>query len=156
MTNTEWHHIDDDECRRFQSSVELVGKRWSSGILLAIAQGAVRFSEILATVTGLSDRLLSQRLKELEHSGLVERDVIATTPVQVRYHLTESGADLMRSLQPLVSWGQRWGTPAWNGPGRARAAQTEAPAERARGGQDAGAAASGDADAHGAAAIIGA
>jgi DNA-binding HxlR family transcriptional regulator len=111
VTDLDWHHIDDAECRRFQSSVELVGKRWSSGILLALAQGATRFSEILATVTGLSDRLLSQRLKELEGSGLVEREVIASTPVQVRYHLTERGDDLLQSLQPLVSWGQRWGTP---------------------------------------------
>jgi DNA-binding HxlR family transcriptional regulator len=103
-----WHHIDDAQCRVFQSSLELVGKRWSSGILLAIAQGATRFSEILATVTGLSDRLLSQRLKELEKEGLVSREVVATTPVQVRYSLTASGADLMKSLQPLVSWGQRW------------------------------------------------
>jgi DNA-binding HxlR family transcriptional regulator len=109
VTNSAWHHIDDEECRRFQSSVELVGKRWSSGILLSLVQGASRFTEILATVSGLSDRLLSQRLKELERAGLVDRDVIATTPVQVRYHLTERGADLMKSLQPLVTWGHRWG-----------------------------------------------
>ncbi|WP_291043992.1 helix-turn-helix domain-containing protein [Herbiconiux sp.] len=103
-----WHHIDDAECRRFQASVELVGKRWSSGILLAVAQGSSRFSEIVATVTGLSDRLASQRLKELEEAGLVHREVIATTPVQIHYSLTDRGADLMKSLQPLVWWGQRW------------------------------------------------
>jgi DNA-binding HxlR family transcriptional regulator len=103
-----WHHIDDAECRRFQASVELVGKRWSSGILLAVAQGSSRFSEIVTTVTGLSDRLASQRLKELEQAGLVHREVIATTPVQIHYSLTDRGADLMKSLQPLVWWGQRW------------------------------------------------
>jgi len=107
-TQTTWHHIDDSQCRLFQSSLELVGKRWSSGILLAIAQGSSRFSEILATVTGLSDRLLSQRLKELEKEGLVTREVVASTPVQVRYALTDRGIDLMKSLQPLVAWGQRW------------------------------------------------
>lgn len=105
-------HINDADCRRFQSSVELIGKRWSGAILLAVAQGASRFSEIVESVPGLSDRLLSQRAKELEHSGLLQREVIPTTPVQVRYSLTERGADLMRSLQPLVDWGQRWGTPA--------------------------------------------
>jgi DNA-binding HxlR family transcriptional regulator len=101
-------HIDDAECRRFQSSLELVGRRWSSGILLAVARGASRFSEIVATVPGLSDRLLAQRLKELDSAGLLEREVVATTPVQVRYRLTARGDDLMRSLQPLVGWGQRW------------------------------------------------
>ncbi|MHC5794896.1 winged helix-turn-helix transcriptional regulator [Lacisediminihabitans sp. FW035] len=78
---------------------------------MAVAQGATRFSEILAAVPGLSDRLLSQRAKELEASGLLSREVIPSTPVQVRYHLTLRGQDLMDSLQPLVSWGQRWGTP---------------------------------------------
>jgi DNA-binding HxlR family transcriptional regulator len=110
--DTEWKHIDDDECRRFQSSVELVGKRWSSGILMAVAQGATRFSEITTAVPGLSDRLLSQRAKELESSGLLEREVIPSIPVQVRYRLTSRGQDLMDSLQPLVGWGQRWGNPS--------------------------------------------
>ncbi len=111
---TTWQHIDDDQCRRFASSVELIGKRWSSGILLAVAQGATRFSEITATVTGLSDRLAAQRLKELERDLLIERHVIATTPVQVRYAITQRGQDLLDSLQPLVGWGQKYGTPADN------------------------------------------
>ena len=102
------HHIDDAACRQFQASLELVGKRWSSGILLAIARGESRFSDIVATVDGLSDRLLSVRLKELEQSGLLMREVIASTPVQVRYKLTDRGADLMDSLEPFVRYGQRW------------------------------------------------
>lgn len=105
---TPWTHIDDDRCRLFTASVELVGKRWNSGILLAIARGTSRFSEIRASVTGLSDRLLAARLKELERAGLVERQVIASTPVQVRYALTARGDDLLRSLQPLVAYGVRW------------------------------------------------
>ena len=104
------HHIDDDACRRFLSSVELVGKRWSSGILLALFRGSTRFSEVLGMVDGLSDRLLAQRLKELEGAGLVERTVIPSTPVQVRYALTQRGDELIRSLQPLAQWGHRWGT----------------------------------------------
>jgi len=103
-----WQHIDDEECRRFSAAAELVGKRWNAGILLAIARGAARFTEIIAAVAGLSDRLLAQRLKELEHAGLIERHVIATMPVQVRYRPTERGLDLMRSLQPLVEYGLRW------------------------------------------------
>ena len=115
---TTWHRIDDAECQRFASSVELIGKRWSSGILLAIEQGASRFTEILASVVGLSDRLLAQRLKELERDGLIERHVVASTPVQVRYVTTDAGSELLASLQPLVGWGQKWGTPG--APGRSR------------------------------------
>jgi DNA-binding HxlR family transcriptional regulator len=108
ISTATYAHIDDDACRIFQSSVELVGKRWSASIMLALSRGASRFSEITEMVTGLSDRLLSQRMKELETAGLVRRDVLATTPVQVRYRLTERGADLMESMQPMVAWGQRW------------------------------------------------
>jgi len=105
---TEFEHIDDEACRSFIATTELVGRRWSSGIMLALARGAARFSEVLAIVDGLSDRMLAQRLKELEAAGLVRRAVIPTTPVQVRYGLTERGADLLRSLEPLSDWGRRW------------------------------------------------
>jgi len=101
-------HVDDELCRRFQASIEFIGKRWTGGIMMAIREGADRFSEIGATVTGLSDRLLAQRLKELEAADMIERVVVATTPVQVRYRLTERGIDLMDSLQPVVMWDQRW------------------------------------------------
>ncbi|MEJ3404790.1 helix-turn-helix domain-containing protein [Rathayibacter sp. YIM 133350] len=100
--------ISDDQCGRFTSAVELVGRRWSSGILLAIARGATRFSQIAGSVTGLSDRMLAQRLRELETAQLIEREVIPSTPVQVRYHLTQRGTELMSSLRPLVAWAHRW------------------------------------------------
>ena len=76
--------------------------------MLAITRDAVRFTEILTSVDGLSDRLLSQRLKELETVGLIRREVIATTPVQVRYYLTEKGDDLMSAMEPMAQWAQRW------------------------------------------------
>jgi len=102
-------HIDDDACRRFLSSAELVGRRWSPGIMLAIGRGAHRFSAIVAAVDGLSDRMAAQRLRELEAAGLVERHVIPSTPVQVRYRLTQPGLELLQSLQPLAAWAHRWG-----------------------------------------------
>jgi DNA-binding HxlR family transcriptional regulator len=115
---TTWQYIDDAACMRFASSVELIGKRWSSGILLAIARGATRFSEITATVVGLSDRMLAQRLKELERDALIERHVLATTPVQVRYVITEGGSDLLEALQPLADWVIKYGTPVSGGRAR--------------------------------------
>ncbi len=108
IPSTDLTRIDDELCRSFLGSVELVGKRWSSGILLALARGAERFSEIVASIPGLSDRVLAERLRELERAGLLQREVIATMPVQVRYRLTDRGRDLLESLQPLVGWSQRW------------------------------------------------
>jgi DNA-binding HxlR family transcriptional regulator len=105
-----WDLIDDEECRRTTAIVERVGRRWNSGILLAVARGASRFTEIVARVDGLSDRMLAARLKELEQIGLIDRIVEPTTPVSVRYRLTARGQDLLASLQPLVAYGQRWET----------------------------------------------
>jgi DNA-binding HxlR family transcriptional regulator len=87
--------------------LELVGRRWTGAILLAGSRGARRFSEYRASVGGVSDRLLAQRLRELEAWRLIERTVIPSTPVQIRYALTVRGAELMAVLQPLVDWGLR-------------------------------------------------
>ena len=105
---TGWEQIDDDECRRAAGTVELIGRRWSSAIMLGIARGAGRFSEILGSVGGLSDRMLALRLKELGRAGLIDRVVEPTTPVTVHYLLTARGRDLLAALQPLVRYGQLW------------------------------------------------
>ena len=97
--------IDGEACDGFQTTLEIVGKRWTGAILMAIAMGAHRFGEVLHTVDGLSDRLLSQRLKELESHGLVIRTVVPTTPVQIRYTLSDPGQSLLALLQPLARWG---------------------------------------------------
>lgn len=101
------HAIDDAECRLFREAAELAGRKWTAAILLALARGAERFSELHASVDGISDRLLAARLRELETQGLVTRTVIPSTPVQIRYGLTESGAELITILQPLVRWAKR-------------------------------------------------
>ncbi|MEV6905044.1 helix-turn-helix domain-containing protein [Amycolatopsis sp. NPDC051372] len=100
--------IDDESCREFQGSIELVGRKWSAAILLALARGAQRFGEVHHAVDGISTRLLAVRLKELESENLVERTVIPTTPVEIRYTLTESGRELLVGLMPLIQWQQRW------------------------------------------------
>lgn len=108
MDAPRWDRIDDEQCRRATDAIEFLGKRWNGAILLALARGATRFREILASVIGLSDRLLVVRLKELERAGIVQRSVEPTTPVTVRYRLTPAGAELMAAIQPLVDFGQRW------------------------------------------------
>ncbi|SCE88803.1 transcriptional regulator, HxlR family [Micromonospora purpureochromogenes] len=112
--------IDDTGCRTFQDALELVGRRWTGAILLAGMRGARRFGEYRAAVTGISDRLLAQRLKELEGDRLMERTVIPTSPVQIRYAPSRDGQELMTLLQPLIDWShQRLGGPAAGDAGRA-------------------------------------
>jgi len=98
-------HIDEAACRQFQSTVEFAGRKWNAAILLAGVRGARRFSEYRAAVTGISDRLLAARLKELEDEGVIERHVRATTPVTISYTPSAAGLQLIELLQPLVEWG---------------------------------------------------
>jgi DNA-binding HxlR family transcriptional regulator len=96
-------------CPRLHETVELVGKRWSGAIVYVLMQGGtMRFSQIAHAVPALSDRLLSERLKELEARGIVERRVSDGSPVKVEYELTERGKDLRDALTELKAWGDRW------------------------------------------------
>jgi DNA-binding HxlR family transcriptional regulator len=95
-------------CPRFHRAVELVGRRWTGAIIRSLLVGPKRFSEIAAGVPGISDRLLSERLRELEETGIVRRDVDGGPPVRVDYTLTESGAELDATVSALAAWAERW------------------------------------------------
>ncbi len=97
-------------CPNFHHAVELVGKRWTGAILYVLLETGrpMRFSEIGHAVPDLSDRLLSERMKELEAQGIVERHVTGTSPVRVEYELTDRGRDLHAALGELKCWADRW------------------------------------------------
>lgn len=95
-------------CPHFHAAIELIGKRWTGAILCALTGGPLRFAELTRAVPGLSDRLLSQRLRELEGEGLVEREVESGHPVRVTYSLTEKGAELGPAIGELKAWAKRW------------------------------------------------
>ncbi|WP_238006648.1 helix-turn-helix domain-containing protein [Dactylosporangium sp. AC04546] len=99
--------VEDHTCRAFQPAVEFLGRRWVGVVLLAGREGARRFGQYRQFVTGISDRLLAQRLRELEQHGLVERTVVPSTPVQVLYAPTKAGLDLLDALEPLIAWSLR-------------------------------------------------
>src|SRR6266581_6560297 len=91
-------------CPRYEHAIQLLGKRWTGLLLDALMEGPRRFCELTATVEGLSDRVLSDRLRELEVEGVVERIVYPQIPVRVEYKLTEKG----RGLEPVVLAIRRW------------------------------------------------
>ena len=95
-------------CPDFHEAIELIGRRWTGAILCSLIEGPRRFGELGKVVPGLSDRLLSQRLRELEEEGLVQRDVEAGTPVRVTYSLTETGEALGPAINELKSWAKQW------------------------------------------------
>jgi DNA-binding HxlR family transcriptional regulator len=95
-------------CPYYHEAVELVGRRWTGAILRVLMDGPLRFSEVSQMVPELSDRLLSERMKELESRGLVVRTVIPGPPVRVRYELSEMGRELEPALTEIETWAQRW------------------------------------------------
>ncbi len=95
-------------CSAYHAAIELIGKRWTGAILFVLLDGPLRFSEVKVLVPDLSDRLLSERLKELEAEGIVERRVIDETPVRVEYELTEKGRALEPVVSALKSWACDW------------------------------------------------
>ncbi|MFD7023736.1 winged helix-turn-helix transcriptional regulator [Promicromonospora sukumoe] len=96
-----------DECGVFQRTLERAGRRWSGAILYAGVAGARRFVEYRRYVRGISDRVLTQRLRDLERQGFITREVVPTMPVQILYTPTPAGADLVAALRPLAEWGSR-------------------------------------------------
>jgi DNA-binding HxlR family transcriptional regulator len=97
-------------CPLYHEAVELVGRRWTGAILRVLmdVDGPMRFSEIGQSVPELSDRLLSERMKELEARGIVERRVIPGPPVRVEYRLSAMGLELEPALSELQRWAARW------------------------------------------------
>jgi DNA-binding HxlR family transcriptional regulator len=97
-------------CPVYHHAIELIGRRWTGAILRAMLTGTTRFSDITAAVPGLSDRLLSERLKELEAEGIVTRTVIPSTPVKIAYELTPKGSALNDVIVAVSEWAERWNT----------------------------------------------
>ena len=101
-----------EACSRFQRAVEFIGKRWVGVILFFLLDGPARFNEILAGIPNLSDRLLTERLRELEAAGMVTREVQPGPPVRVIYALTDAGRSLSDIIRAVARWSNEWTPPA--------------------------------------------
>lgn len=111
-------------CPRFHYAVELIGRRWTGAIVRALCGGPLRFNELLSTVPGLSDRLLTERLRELEREHIVSRVVVSGPPVRVQYSLTERGIQLEPIIRALGEWAEvHVPAPAEDARGKRRAAR---------------------------------
>jgi DNA-binding HxlR family transcriptional regulator len=95
-------------CPRYHRAIELIGRRWTGAVIRVLLAGPRRFNEILSYVPGISDRLLTERLRELESAEIVHREVEPSSPVRVTYALTEMGRDLEGPLGEIGRWAERW------------------------------------------------
>ncbi len=93
---------------RYIHAVQFLGKRWTGLLLDALLQGPQRFSELTELVEGLSDRVLSERLRELETERIIQRVVYPQMPVRIEYQLTEKGYALKPAFEAVYAWAEQW------------------------------------------------
>ncbi|HWM07907.1 MAG TPA: helix-turn-helix domain-containing protein [Solirubrobacteraceae bacterium] len=96
---------DDETLQALQAAVGVLAAKWSVSVLTSLAQGTSRFNELLRQIDGVSRRMLSATLRQLERDGLVERHVYARVPARVEYELSPVGEHLLTALVPLAGWG---------------------------------------------------
>lgn len=94
-------------CARFHHASELIGRRWTGAIIFLLLQKTCRFATLRDAIPDITDRMLSERLQELEQEGVVERMVVPETPVRVEYSLTKKGKGLAEAVNSLAAWAEK-------------------------------------------------
>jgi DNA-binding HxlR family transcriptional regulator len=95
-------------CSRFHRASELIGRRWTGAIIFVLLESRCRFATLRAAIPDITDRMLSERLQELEQEGIVERTVVPDTPVRVEYALTRKGRGLSTAIAAIEEWAEKW------------------------------------------------
>lgn len=95
-------------CHRFHKASELIGRRWTGAILFILVKAPCRFATLRDAIPDITDRMLSERLQELEEEGLVERSVVPDTPVRVEYSLTRKGKALAGAIGSIADWAEKY------------------------------------------------
>ncbi len=95
-------------CPRFHRASELIGRRWTGAIIFVLMKATCRFAVLRAAIPDITDRMLSDRLHELEAEGIVERTVLPEPPVRVEYALTKKGRALAEAFQAIAEWAHNW------------------------------------------------
>jgi DNA-binding HxlR family transcriptional regulator len=101
---------DDESIVALQAAVGVLAAKWSVVVLARVASGTQRFNELARQIDGVSRRMLSTTLRQLERDGLVERQVFARVPARVEYALSPAGEHLLTALEPLAGWGLQHST----------------------------------------------
>jgi DNA-binding HxlR family transcriptional regulator len=95
-------------CSRFHRASELIGRRWTGAIIFVLLKSRCRFATLRVAIPEITDRMLSERLQELEQEGIVERTVVPETPVRVEYALTKKGRALASAMDAIADWAHKW------------------------------------------------
>ncbi|MDT9023366.1 MULTISPECIES: helix-turn-helix domain-containing protein [Rossellomorea] len=95
-------------CPKYAAAFELLGKRWIGMIIKVLFEGTCRFKDINSEIPNISQKVLTDRLKELEENGIVYREVLDEKPVKVLYSLTKKGRELEPVMEAVQGWAVKW------------------------------------------------
>lgn len=95
-------------CPKFENAFEILGKRWTGLIIRVLMNGPMRFKDISAKIPGMSDRMLTERFKELEQQGIINRHVYPEMPIRIEYDLTDKGLALRLVMDEVQKWSDQW------------------------------------------------
>ncbi|RKP56179.1 transcriptional regulator [Cohnella endophytica] len=95
-------------CPKYESAAELLGKKWTGLIIRVLLGGPKRFKDIKEQIPDMSDKMLTDRMKELEASGILTRTVYPEMPVRIEYELSEKGRNLEEVITSIQNWGEAW------------------------------------------------
>jgi DNA-binding HxlR family transcriptional regulator len=98
-------------CNAFHAAIELIGRRWTGAIIFLLLRSRCRFATLRDAIPDITDRMLTERLQELEQEGIVERTVLPESPVRVEYSLTPKGHALVQAVDAISDWAHKWSTP---------------------------------------------
>jgi DNA-binding HxlR family transcriptional regulator len=101
-------HTPPQLCHKFHRASELIGRRWTGAIIYLLLKERCRFATLRDAIPDITDRMLSDRLQELEEEGIVERTVFPETPVRVEYALTKKGRSLVAAFDAISQWADKW------------------------------------------------
>ena len=87
---------------------EIIGAKWTALLVHDLSEGARRFSELEHSCSGISPRTLAERLRDLEHQGIVQRQSYAESPPRVEYSLTDKGESLLPIIDAMRKFGHEW------------------------------------------------
>lgn len=99
--------MDKSICPRFEKTMSLLGQRWIGLIIYQLLSGPQRFCHMEAAI-GISGKVLSDRLKELENEGIIKREIYPETPVRIEYSLTDKGLAFEPIMKNIEHWSQTW------------------------------------------------
>src|SRR3954467_11326005 len=102
------HTVAPELCSRFHRASELIGRRWTGAIIYVLMRSRCRFAMLRDAIPEITDRMLSERLQELEQEGIVERTVMPETPIRVEYSLTKKGRALTSAVDAIADWAHKW------------------------------------------------